>query len=254
MNLMEAGTRHLLDPNDNYYLEIEEGSHLILVIGATAEHALFNFQHKNMVDRAAHVLEFKHYRDNGSKFWTAKAGVDLYFVVPKEAIEIVPEKRYSYPKVKINGEEVVLNTSGGTFPEKCWTDIIRRQTVTLVNMKVSTVKKIAEVAINREEAEALGYLPKIRYMEAEQRNYWVELAAAPIVRDWLKKHAKRGESNIMVKDNCSVTGPFLFLSQPRRKQYYLCLSPNRMQYKVRYKHINWTDTAIANNIPLPEPC
>ena len=105
MLMSEVNGEWVVDTADGgYRVLIETGDHLILVAGATYGTPAASFQHPNLVARKCEVHEFKHYRQAGSKFWTARPGVNFYLVIPKDRIEMVPERGYSYVPVKINGQ------------------------------------------------------------------------------------------------------------------------------------------------------
>ena len=99
---------------EDYQVELPPGNHLTVIAGAYLGEPAYDFDHPNVAAKKSDVFEFKHYRKGGSKFWTAKAGISFYFVIPKGQIELLPEKGYSYVPVLIHGRRCVLNVSGGT--------------------------------------------------------------------------------------------------------------------------------------------
>ena len=69
-----------------------------------------------------------------------KAGIDLYFMVPLENIELIPEKGYSYIRVAIGGSKFILNVSGGTSGDG-WTDFCSTPFAsTTCNLPLKTLK------------------------------------------------------------------------------------------------------------------
>ena len=92
MLMSEINGEWVVDTADGgYKVVIDPGDHLILVAGATYGKPAAKFQHPNIVARKCEVHEFKHYRRAGSKFWTARPGVNFYLVIPKDRIEMIPE-------------------------------------------------------------------------------------------------------------------------------------------------------------------
>ncbi len=127
--LSECGARLVVDDTEGerYEIEIEPGDFLMVKAGATADKATAHFKHPNVAVTARTIHEFKHYRRNGSKFWTARAGVDHYFVIPRTAIKMLPKKGYSFIPAEINGVRVSFNVSGGG-DGRVWTDYLRTRT------------------------------------------------------------------------------------------------------------------------------
>lgn len=151
--LSECGTKYVIDDKDRYQVEIEAGEYLVIEFGAFAGKAAARFTHPNIAATAKRIYEFKHYRDSGSKFWTSSAGVSHYFVVPRSAVTLLPEKGYSYVKAIINGVKVSFNVSGGTG--NGWTDWLRTNTQVAVGHKLADLKKIAAVAVRGTPLEPL---------------------------------------------------------------------------------------------------
>ena len=158
MLMSEVDGEWVVDTADGgYRVLVAPGDHLVLVAGATYGKPAADFRHPNVVARKCEVHEFKHYRKAGSKFWTARPGVNFCLVIPKDRIEMVPEKGYSYVPVKINGQRLVLNVSGGGgcgYPG--WTDWVRRVVHTSVGFPKKTLKLLADVALSPDECKAKG--------------------------------------------------------------------------------------------------
>ena len=90
MRMDLAGERFQVE--EGYQVELPPGDHLIVVAGAHLGEAGHDFDHPNIAAKKSELFEFKHYRKGGSKFWTSKAGISFYFVIPKAQIELLPEK------------------------------------------------------------------------------------------------------------------------------------------------------------------
>jgi len=184
--LSECGTLLVVDgtPGEQYQIEIAPGDYLIVRAGATVNKPSARFSHPNVAASGKVVHEFKRYRSNGGKFWTAKAGVDFYFVIPRSAVKMLPEKGYSYIPAEINGVKVTFNVSGGTA--NGWTDWLNINTTIAVNHKLSDLKKIAEVAVRNSPFEPMVVKP----LEDEIR--WNQLAAR-VSKGLVEKIAKLAE-------------------------------------------------------------
>ena len=151
--LSDCGTCLVLDDKDRYEISIQEGDYLVVEVGNKANTRSAKFNHPNIAATEKRIYEFKHYRSNGSKFWTRCAGISFYFIIPKTAIKILPEKGYSYIKAEINGVKVSFNVSGGGG-SGVWTDYLSNFTQIAVGHKLADLKKLAEVAVRNPELEA----------------------------------------------------------------------------------------------------
>ena len=94
MRMDLAGERFRVEAD--YDVELPPGNHLIVVAGAQMGTPAYDFDSPNLAAKKSEIFEFKHYRRSGSKFWTSRAGISLYFVLPKGQIELAAEKGYSY--------------------------------------------------------------------------------------------------------------------------------------------------------------
>jgi len=171
--LSECGTLLVVDgtPGEQYQIEIAPGDYLIVRAGATVNKPSARFSHPNVAAFGKVLHEFKHYggRNGCRKFWTAHAGMDFYFVIPRSAVKMLPVKGHSYIPAEINGVKVTFNVSGGTA--NGWTDWLHTNTTIAVNHKLSDLKKIAEVAVRNSPFEPMVVKP----LEDETR--WNQLAA-----------------------------------------------------------------------------
>lgn len=169
-SLNECETRLIIDDTkgEEYSITIAPVENIIVVMGFKSNHAGAKFTESTAASIKS-VHEFKHYRSSGSKFWTASAGVDKYFIIPKSQIKILPEKGYSYIPVEINGAKLKFNVSGGGGSEG-WTDWLGECVHTFVNTPVKTLKKVAAVALKDQ------VLP-LKDLEGDELRRWNELAA-----------------------------------------------------------------------------
>jgi len=154
MNMQEAGT--CFNVNETYHVALPGTKHLIIVAGAIYGSPAARLCHPNILNKLPRVLEFKHYRSSGGKFWTAQAGYEVFFCIPTSKIEMVPTAGYSYVPVIISGQQFILNVSGGTFPAGHWTDTVRQQTHTSVFRAAKHLKVLANAAVTPDEFKTLG--------------------------------------------------------------------------------------------------
>jgi len=69
-----------------YHVALEDKPFLLLRFPFTLDHAGVRFMHPNLLARFTDIQEYKHYRKDGSKFWSARPGVDLLIAVEKRLI------------------------------------------------------------------------------------------------------------------------------------------------------------------------
>jgi hypothetical protein len=191
--LSECGTKVTIDEKDKYNIDIEAGEYLVISMGFTSNKPGAKFNHPNIALTKKTIHEFKHYRQGGSKFWTSRAGIDHYLIIPRNQIKIIPEKGYSYIKAEINGVKVSFNVSGGGGGG--WTDYLRTLTQTSVNHKLADIKKIAEVAVRNSPYEPL--IPKEFEPIDEER--WNKLAAKanPKIKEQVCKMIDEGKKPVI---------------------------------------------------------
>lgn len=191
--LSKCGTRVTIDKKDRYDIAIEDGEFLVVNMGFSANKAGARFTHPNIAATSKSVHEFKHYRNNGSKFWTSRAGINHYFVIPRNKITLLPEKGYSYIKAEINGVKVSFNvSSGGT---NGWTDFLRTFTSTSVNHKLSDLKKVAEVAVRNSHLEPI---PVKQLDEHDEARWNILMAkATPDIKEKIAKMIKEGKRPVI---------------------------------------------------------
>ena len=160
---IEGGPIHLAS---DYHVETPAGPALILRAGAMLGKPAAGFTHPNVLLKEPCVHEFKHYRKGGGKFWTAAAGYNFYFAIPKAAVRLHPEPGYSYIKAQVAGVEVVFNVSGGTL--NGWTDWIRNPVSISVNHPLRALRQLADAALTPEAAASLGLSVEPKPLDSEQ--------------------------------------------------------------------------------------
>jgi len=172
--LSDCGECLVLDDSekDRYQIDIQPGDNLLIEIGASVRKAASRFTHPNIIQSIKRVYDFKHYRNNGSKFWTIQAGISHYVIIPKSQVYILPEKGYSYVKAEINGVKVTFNVSGGTA--NGWTDWLGIGCQISINHKLSDIKKICEVAIRNPELENGVNFSKMA-LDERQAEQWEDM-------------------------------------------------------------------------------
>lgn len=172
--LSECGTEYMVDAKENYKVVIEAGEYLVIEAGSIVGKPASKFQHPNITLTENRLYNFRTYYRSGHKKWYSKAGVSHYFVVPRSAVTLLPEKGMSYVPALINGVKVQFNVSGGGNGNG-WTDCLNIRTQISVNHKVADLKKIAEVAVRGTQYE--GFAKAADSMEAGDIEIWNRLAA-----------------------------------------------------------------------------
>lgn len=185
--------------NGPYHIELPTTDHLILVFGHRWTHRAAKFNHPKALGKFLRLLEFKHYRRGGGKFWTAHIGTDLYFAVPSNLVEIALVAGYSYVKARINGVCLSLNVSGGTC--NGWTDWVRAEAEVKVGHGIRDLMKIAMVATPLPELEAKGWT--VTRETKDER-----------ATQSLRYHMQRHASDPRIQAIAGLTGDRLKISPP----------------------------------------
>ena len=275
MLMSETTGEWVVDTADGgYRVLIDPGDHLILVAGATYGTPAASFQHPNIVARKCEVHEFKHYRRAGSKFWTARPGVNFCLVIPKDRIEMVPERGYSYVPVKINGQKLVLNVSGGgSFGHAGWTDWVHRVVHTSVGFSKRVLKLLADVALSPDECIARGIIFPLVGPDDSDKARFVRLAAEKDVKPTVKAGSKivvdtlacswdselspvvtvaaRCEGRTYRRGKTGTDGTFHM--KPTLTQKVVARDETGHQWRIKFSQVDWQRTAEANGIPLANP-
>jgi hypothetical protein len=234
---------------EDYQVELPPGDHLTILAGAHLGEPAYRFDHPNVAAKKSELFEFKHYRKSGSKFWTAKAGISFYFVLPKAQIELLPEKGYSYVPVLIQGRKYHLNVSGWSG-DAGWTDCVRQKTHIGSGCTIAILRSLATSALQPAECQAQGITMEIEALKDCQHAGFIDAAAAVTMRSRMGPG-----SQLFLRDGWEYMGsrgPFVFESRPHRKRYSFCVcgtAPARIQDKA----IDWTKTAEANGVAVPQP-
>lgn len=238
MLMSEAGTCFKIA--DDYRVMLPEGDHLILVVGVPFGCAAASFEHANIAAKQSAIFEYKHYRRGGSKFWTAKAGVEFYFLVPKKHIELLPEKGYSYVRCQIGETPFFLNVSGGGGGLDGWTDCVRLTAHTGTTEKKSYLKLFANHSV-----VPYNFEYEVRNSLEGRENSWREMACRHVVE------LKVGMKVRLDKWSSEEVYELSSVNNKRR----CCVGKDAQGYPWRIKHtqIDWLTTAELNGIEVPNP-
>jgi len=240
MKLSEIETEHHL--KEDYTILLPRGDNLLLYAPVEYGGSAARFNHPNIIAIQRRILEYKHYRSNGSKFWTSKAGIYFYFLIPKSKIELTEvEGSYSYIHINIGGEDFTLSISGWTNG-KMWTDIVGQGSSLCVIKSKRKLRILADNAI----IEPIDL--NIREMDENEGQRYTALCAYHDA----KKKLDIGDRILL--DGCSYNGckgPFTISDRRKNKQHFLCSTGETYHtLKVLYQHINWTETAKLNGVDL----
>lgn len=140
---------NIIPVSEDYSIRVDgtQDPFVVLIFGGTEAHASFNFKHPKVLNTWASNFPFKHYRRNGTKFWTNQAGRQFAMVFRRTDVKVIPGQLYSYVHCTINGEKITMNTSGRTNNKK-WEDWVFANTSVCLNLTVAKMKKIAELAVS----------------------------------------------------------------------------------------------------------
>ena len=277
MLMSEINGEWIVDAADGgYKVEIDPGDHLILVAGATYGKPAAKFQHPNIVARKCEVHEFKHYRKAGSKFWTARPGVSFFLVIPKDRIEMISEKGYSYVPVKINGQKLILNVSGGgSFNYGGWTDWVRRIAHTSVGFTKKTLKALADVALSPDECKAKEITLPLVGLDDSHKQRFIRLAAEKDAKPTIKAGSKivvdthacswdsevspvvtvdgRAKGHTFRRSKSQADGTFFLKPTNTLRQLVSATDETGHKWRIKFSQVDWLETAKANSIPLAAP-
>lgn len=151
-----------------YHVRLPACDYLLIVLGVSKAREGKPLEHPRLLRRNERTFEFKHSAESGRKWWTRMNGIEYWFAIPKERIELVLEAGYSYPRVVIGGVSFRLNVSGGTDPDVRggWSDHIGSGTFPVahgpVGLKKRDIRAIAACGLPHEECARRGIvLPPI---------------------------------------------------------------------------------------------
>ena len=263
--LSECNDRLVIDNSEKeqYQVNIDPSKYQIIVVGFGANKAGAKFSHPNIMKSVKHIHEFKHYRKGGSKFWTSRAGVDHYLVIPRSEILMLPEKGYSYVPAEINGVKIKFNVGGGTF--NGWTDHLGVKAQISVNHKLSDLKKM--VAVATEDFPIKESDLGIQELNEHEEREWNRLVAKsnPKIKDAIAKLIEE-DKNPVIELNAGLTitsgyGVSVTKKWKGTKQENGVILHNqngamrtiigifdKMRYSVKISQIDWLKTAEANQI------
>lgn len=240
----------IFEVEKGYRVQLPPGDYLIVIAGAHLGEPAYDFDHPNIAAKKSELFEFKHYRKGGSKFWTSKAGISFYFVIPKAQIELLPEKGYSYVPVLIHGRKCHLNVSGGGGGNSGWTDYVRQVVHIGCGWTIAALRSLATIALNPDECQAQGITLEIEPLKDHQQVGFVETASAVTMRTRL-----RPGGQVLLRngwDYMGSQGPFAVESRPRRKRYFICMG-GLSRVRIQYVAIDWGKTAEINGVTVPGP-
>jgi hypothetical protein len=249
----------------DYLVEFPTGTHLLLVVGQSHEKPGAKFEHPAVLKRENRIHEYKHYRRQGSKFWTARAGVDLVFAVPLNRITALPKKGHSYPYIEIGGEEITLNVSGGGG--EVWTEWVRDAASTSCNMPLKKLKAIAGAAIPLGEFK--GELPSRDITPEElqrEQEQWLGIVASLEVKNRLIKEVDAGKQMKVVlgkgysfswgegsgdegvATHVMRTGDYVTYPAGYKHKTYPPKGFLVGNTRVKFTQVDWAKTAAANGM------
>jgi hypothetical protein len=236
-----------------YHIELmDPGPNLVLIASQEVGTSQAKFTHPNMAAKATRLLEFKHYRPNGGKYWTRKAGIEFYFLVSKSNIELIEEPGYSYVQVMINGQRFTMSVSGGSF--NGWTDFMGPVVNMGCGMPARMMCALAEAA-HPAKSFPQDLEPRIHEMEDWEEEAWLEEAYRKVCLKALKLGHK-----LVLSDDYRLEGsrgPFEIIRKIGRQRKFVvhCKldtgSGAMFESYVQYKCIGWHKTGLANDFILP---
>ncbi len=263
--LSDCTSRWTLDdtPGDQYDIEIEPGTHLVIQAGAFPGTPSARFTHPNL---AATVQAIYHFKVAPPRRWIRRAGISHYLIIPRDSILLLPERRYSYISAIINSVTVSFNVSGWTSGSG-WTDSLRTVSEISVGHSLRHLRRLAAVAVRGTSLEPLPLTP----LSPDDLQEWQQLAAH--VNPVLKRSIFR-----LVESGC---GPSVHLSQgythqgltsgpgvalvrswrPPKPVTAIILQMLADRVRVTLQQIDWFKTASVNGLhldstgtlPLPQP-
>lgn len=231
---------------EDYSVAFKNEDYIVLIAGVVYPNKNTEFDAPNLAARSNHIFECKTSYPNGRKQWRAYAGVDFYFVVPKNKITLIPEKGYSYVPIMIDGTKFVLNVSGGSHG-KGWQDWVHTS-AQLCGLKFTkkNLNLLNKVALSPEECNRRDIKPIIRTEERVKVLH--DLIAAFVCKEQLN-----GGHKVALATGSRFSGieqsefPISYIDKKRRFCNVLIGSTYG---KVRYTDIDWTKTAQLNDFAI----
>ena len=244
--LSECGKEYVfpVEKDSGYRVEIEPGEYLVIEVGCDIGKSTAKFTHPNIALSVPKVYGFKHYRHGGSKFWTHRAGLSHYFVIPRSVVKLLPEKGYSYVPAEINGVRVSFNVTGGAGFDGpgIWTDWLKTHTQISVGHKLADLKRIAEVAVRGTSMEPIAVEP----MNGVEDYGWKKMVAEKMIKAKILEAVKTGKAPVIYLnaglDYSGMTnGKGIELHPWKKRAIILDMDCHRVS--VKHNQIDWYRTA-----------
>lgn len=237
---------------EGYGIKVAAGANLILTFAFKLPNPLIDFMHSKLAAKRVKILEFKHYRDSGSKFWTAHAGFELTFVVPKSALKLVLKKTHSYPEVMLGNHAIRLNVSltGGCGPTL---EYIGQDVNACVGYSAKIIKAVADVSLSPEICGRRETDPAKIYSEYdiknERRADWLKAAYCKLVK------LEKGKKVVILKDASMYGGETFIVEDITKNGARLLLKRETGNYNCHAGRnvIDWQATAAANGVEVRFP-
>lgn len=268
--LSDCKNTELFISNDyNVHIDkrVIDGQYLVITTGYTINKINKKVKFDNVYRINKKIFNFKKYYRNGSKKWSAEAGIEFILIIPKDKIYILPEKGYSYIPIEINGVKIFLNVCGGGSAN--WTDYLSPVSDSSVNIPIKNLKKICEVAVTNvnpdllpEEINKIEEIETKAWQQVRAENYDVKQAIMKLIDE------ARNPPKIKLIRNYNNLDLIAVLWEGRNKRvkegdttYYkkegslkslICKTNDALRntYLVKVSQVDWYETAVANNIDL----
>lgn len=222
--------------------------YLILNVSVPVNYAGSRFEHENILIKSSHVAEYKHYRANGSKYWTAKAAIKMYFAFRKKDIILEQDQcGFSFVRIKIGeAKPNIISCSGCSGHDGyAWYDTVSQGAYLCGDgWSQKRLKELAELAMTPEECNKLGITGDCQKLLYNQ--YYMELVASQEVK------LKEGMKVVLEQSYsfCGEHGPFIVMDKIRK---HWRAKGHGISFAVYRKQIDWLKTAKANEIQLTPP-
>ena len=219
---------------------MDASTYIVFRFPYTLDHAGSRFSSPNLLGTRACLQEYKHYRQGGSKFWSARPGVDLYVAVDKSKIRTLVDEGLSFPVLRVGNSEFKTTVSGGGGT--IWTDYLGTHVTACSNLRLAILKEVATHAIDPQAAKLLGIaLPAHVAVDVRIDDALARLAST--------KRLVSGNP-IMLKDGFSVYGQ-------RKLEFDHWASPQMLSCKITGSsvraslcRIDWIETAKLNSFSV----
>ena len=239
-------TERRLNVLPGYQIEFDPEPYIVLRMGfGLDKDAPLAFRPESLLARRYVVHEFKHSGANGSKWWTSRAGCDLFFALLKSSIRVVKYHGGSWPKVEVGGEVLTLNVSGGSGSAGGWLDWVRWQTETSVNVPLPVLKAVAARAMPVAQALSLGITLEFQALSDSQ----CRLLENALARKCLPA-LKPGMALLLAPGYQTAWDETRLTLERREPQHFLCAGPSGHSTQVTFSKVDWAATARANGMEV----